>query len=223
MSAQHRPANAKLEDSKGHGPGTELLLVEGDSALASVVAVRNERTQAVLALQGKPLNAWVAAEARVAAHAQYRLLARALGLAAPTAVTESELASLRFERVMLLLDPDADGIHIGALLVLYVQRWLPALISHGKLWQLRAPMFELVCAVTGDVQHANNPPHCQALAARMAAAAGGAPPRVQAHRGLGSIAPQVLRARCLDPATRQASVVTAADVQAVIGVFGQPL
>jgi DNA gyrase subunit B len=222
MSAQHRPTNAKLEDCTDHGVGTELLLVEGDSALASVAAVRNESTQAVLALQGKPLNAWMASEARVAAHAQYRLLAQALGLAKPTAIAESELAGLRFERVMLLLDPDADGIHIGALLVLYVQRWLPALITSGKLFQLRAPMFELVCGVTGDVQHANNPPLCRALAASMAAAAGGAPPRVQAHRGLGSIAPAVLRTRCLDPATRQANVVTAADVQAVIAVFGQP-
>jgi DNA gyrase subunit B len=223
MSAQHRPTNAKLEDSQDHGAGTELLLVEGDSALASVAAVRNERTQAVLALQGKPLNAWVATQARVAAHAQYRLLAQALGLATPTAITETEMAKLRFERVMLLLDPDADGIHIGALLVLYVQRWLPALISSGKLFQLRAPMFELVCGVTGEVQHADNPLSCRALAARMATAAGGAPPRVQAHRGLGSITPEVLRARCLDPATRQAQAVTAADVQAVINVFGQPL
>jgi DNA gyrase subunit B len=223
MSAPHRPTNAKLEDSKDHGADTELLLVEGDSALASVVAVRNERSQAVLALQGKPLNAWVAHEARVAAHAQYRLLAQALGLATPTAITDNELAALRFERVMLLLDPDADGIHIGALLVLYVQRWLPTLITSGRLFQLRAPMFELVCAVTGDVQHANNPPQCQALSARMKATAGGAPPRVQAHRGLGSIAPEVLRARCLNPATRHASVVTTADVQAVIAVFGQPL
>jgi DNA gyrase subunit B len=223
MSALHRPTNAKLEDCTDHGAGTELLLVEGDSALASVVAMRNERKQAVLALQGKPLNAWAATEARVASHAQYRLLARALGLNSPTAITESELACLRFERVMLLLDPDADGIHIGALLVLYVQRWLPALITSGKLCQLRAPMFELVCAVTGDVQHADNPPQCRVLAAGMTAAAGGAPPRVQAHRGLGSITPEVLRARCLDPATRQAQAVTAADVQAVIDVFGQPL
>jgi DNA gyrase subunit B len=223
MSAQNRPSNAKLLDCQQHGPGSnaELLLVEGDSALASVAAMRDEQTQAVLALQGKPLNAWLANQKRVANHAQYQLLAQALGLATPTALDEHELATLRFERVALLLDPDADGIHIGALLLLYLQRWLPLLLSSGRVLQLRAPMFELVCPVTGDVQHADNPAQRQALAARMTTAAAGAPPRVLVHRGLGSIAPEVLRRRCLDPITRQAQVVGEADMQAVIAVFGQ--
>jgi DNA gyrase subunit B len=223
MSAQHRPTQAKLLDCQLHGPGSgaELLLVEGDSALASVAAVRDESCQAVLALQGKPLNAWVATAARVAQHAQYKLLAQALGLPSPTTVLDqSVLPTLRFERIALLLDPDADGIHIGALLLLYLQRWLPLLISTGRVIQLRAPMFELVCAVTGDVQHADNPPQRQALAARMTGTANGAPPRVLAHRGLGSIAPDVLRRRCVVPATRQAQVIGDADVQAVIAVFG---
>ncbi len=224
MSAPYRPTQAKLLDCQVHGPGSgaELLLVEGDSALASVAAVRDDRCQAVLALQGKPLNAWVATPARVAQHAQYTLLAQALGLPSPTtALDEALLATLRFERIALLLDPDADGIHIGALLLLYLQRWLPLLVSSGRVIQLRAPMFELVCAVTGDVQHADNPPQRQALVTRMTAAADGAPPRVLAHRGLGSIAPEVLRRRCVDPATRQAQVVSVADVQSVIAVFGQ--
>jgi DNA gyrase subunit B len=222
MSAQHRPNNAKLVDCAQHGAssGAELLLVEGDSALASVVAVRNEQNQGVLALQGKPLNAWSATQTRVAQHAQYKLFAQALGLATPTAMDEANLATLRFERVCLLLDPDADGIHIGALLMLYLQRWLPLLISSGRVLMLRAPMFELVCPATGDVQHADNPLQRQHLATRMTDAAGGAPPRVLAHRGLGSIAPEVLRSRCVDPRTRQAHVVGAADVSAVIAVFG---
>ena len=234
MNARYRPANAKLEDCQQHGAGTgtELLLVEGDSALASVCAVRNPRTQAVLALQGKPLNAWQASAARVAQHAQYRLLALALGVnAAPVTAQDADADAaaatatasqqpLRYERVLLLFDPDADGIHIGALLVLYVQRWHPQLIVQQQLWQVRAPMFELVAAASGEVQHADNPVHCQALAQRMAQAAGGERPLVQAYRGLGSIAPEVLRSRCVDPATRQAHAVTAADVQAVVDVFG---
>jgi DNA gyrase subunit B len=212
-----------LLDCQAHGPGSgaELLLVEGDSALASVAAIRDERRQAVLALQGKPLNAWVATDARVAQHAQYKLLAQALGLPSPTTpLDEALLTTLRFERIALLLDPDADGIHIGALLILYLQRWWPLLLSTGRVVQLRAPMFELVCEVTGDVQHADNPPQRVALATRMTLAASGMPPRVLSHRGLGSIAPEVLRRRCVDPATRSAQPVTDADVQAVVAVFG---
>ncbi len=224
MNARYRPANAKLTDCRDHGAGSgaELLLVEGDSAMASVCAVRNAHTQAVLALQGKPLNAWQAPAARVAQHAQYRLLAQALGVA--PAATSADAAGgqqqLRYERVVLLFDPDADGIHIGALLVLYVQRWLPLLIQHRQLWQVHAPMFELVSPESGEVQHADNPVHCQALVAKMSQAAGGVRPQVQAYRGLGSIAPEVLRSRCVDPASRRANAVGAADVQAVVDVFG---
>ena len=228
MVARYRPDHAKLNDCQHHGSGSgaELLLVEGDSALASVCAVRNPRTQAVLALQGKPLNAWHASATRVAAHAQYQLLAQALGLTTAAALAGAAgLAQpgpqpLRYDRVVLLFDPDADGIHIGALLVLYVQRWLPWLIQRQQLWQVRAPMFELVAADSGEVLQADNPMYCQALAERMAQAAGGARPRVQAYRGLGGIAPDVLRGRCVDPATRQAHAVVAADVQAVVDVFG---
>ncbi len=221
MSAQHAPGRAKLLDSTDHGAGTELLLVEGDSALASVGAVRNARTQAVLAFQGKPVNAWNASPARVAQHAQYQLLAQALGLASPVApLSAADVERLRYERLSLLFDPDADGIHIGALLVLYVQRWLPALIEHGRLWLLRAPMFELVSATDGEVLHADHPAQCRELAAQLSASAGGQAPRVQAHRGLGSIAPHVLRERCVDPATRAGHAVTPVEVQAVIAVFG---
>jgi DNA gyrase subunit B len=222
VSARHAPSRAKLADSLDHGPGTELLLVEGDSALASVCAVRDERTQAVLAFQGKPLNAWQASAPRVAAHAQYRLLAEALGLACAVApLTDGDLGRLRFERLALLLDPDADGIHIGALLVLFVQRWWPALIGAGRLWMLRAPMFELVAADSGEVRYADHPGQCQVLAAQMTQASGGQAPRIQAHRGLGSIRPAVLRERCVDPTTRAGHALAAAEVQAVVSVFGQ--
>ena len=220
-TSRHAPGRAKCADSQQHGAGTELLLVEGDSALSSVCAVRDEQTQAVLAFQGKPLNAWTAPAARVDAHAQYRLLAEALGLPRAThAMTAADTATLRHERLVLLFDPDADGIHIGALLVLYVQRWLPALIAQRRLWLLRAPMFELVSADSGEVLHADHPAECREMTQRLTEASSGRAPRVQAHRGLGSIAPAVLRERCVDPRTRSGRVVTEAEVRAVVSVFG---
>ena len=222
MSNRHSPSRCRFEDCRDHGPGSgaELLLVEGESALASVAAVRDARTQGVLALQGKPLNAWVASEARVAQHAQYRLLGEALGLARPTALDPQALALLRFERVVLLFDPDADGIHIGALMVMYVQRWLPALIESGRLWMARAPMFRLVSAASGEVLHADHPAQCREITERLRAQDDGRAPRVQAYRGLGGIEPAVLRQRCVDPATRTGHAVGASDVRAVLSVFG---
>jgi DNA gyrase subunit B/topoisomerase-4 subunit B len=222
MATRFAASRARFVDCQDHGAGSgaELLLVEGDSALSSVSAVRNSRTQGVLALQGKPLNAWQAPQARVAQHAQYRLLAEALGLADPTKLEARQLELLRFERVALLFDPDADGIHIGALMLLYVKRWLPALIDAGRLVMLRAPMFELVSAADGEVLHADHPGECRTMAEQLRQASSGQAPRVQAHRGLGSIAPAALRQRCVDPATRVQRIVGEADVQSVLAVFG---
>jgi DNA gyrase subunit B len=226
MATRFAQSRAKLVDCRQHdaGSGCELLLVEGDSAAHSVVAVRDERLQAVLPLQGKPLNAWAATQARVDAQVLFRQLADALGLREPTALPPA--ARLRFDRIALLFDPDADGIHIGTLMLLYFQRWLPGLIEDGRVWMVRAPMFELVPQARGaDApaaarRHAYNPAQCRELASAMRAEGGGTEVRVQAFRGLGSIAPDLLRSLCVAPATRVAHAVTAPDVQAVIEVFG---
>jgi DNA gyrase subunit B len=223
MTTRFSQARAKFADCQHHGAGSgaELLLVEGDSAQSSVMAVRHERTQAVLPLQGKPLNAWVANAAKVEQHLLFQQLAQALGLAKPTAMTEAECAALRFERIVLLFDPDADGIHIGALMLLYFKRWLPALLSGGRVWMVRAPMYELV-APDGVVHHAYNPTQCQQLQQTMRDATDPSAPKlqVQTMRGLGSIAPSVLRHLCVDPATRTAHSVDEREMQAVVEIFG---
>ncbi len=226
MTTRFSQARAKLADCQLHGAGAgaELLLVEGDSAQSSVLAVRDERTQAVLPLQGKPLNAWVANAAKVEQHILFQQLAPALGLAKPTAMSDAESAALRYERIVLLFDPDADGIHIGALMLLYFKRWLPALLSTGRVWLVRAPMYELVAA-DGTVHHAYNPTQCQQMTQdlRQEAGAEAAKPLVQTMRGLGSIAPSVLRSLCVDPATRVAHRVTDSEMQAVVEIFGGAL
>jgi DNA gyrase subunit B len=138
---------------------------------------------------------------------------------------------LRFERVVLLFDPDADGIDIGALMVLYFQRWLPHLIAGEHLWLARAPMFEIEVPAhlqnQGDAafQYADNPVHCRQLVEHMKvehlkAKSSGTEVRVRAFRGLGGLAPELLRDRCVNPATRMAHALGAADVQGVMEVFG---
>ncbi len=101
MARRFSQARAKLVDCREHGAGSgaELLLAEGDSAQSSVLAVRDERLQAVLPLQGKPLNAWATPAAKVVQQALFRQLAAALGLAQPTAISADEAAGLRFDRV----------------------------------------------------------------------------------------------------------------------------
>lgn len=219
--ARYAQSRAKLADCAAHGPGSgaELFLVEGDSARDSVLPVRDERCQAVLPLQGKPLNTWAASAEKVQRQVLFQQLAQALGLESPTAAPAGGVAALRYERVLLLFDPDADGIHIGALMTLYFARWLPALLDAGALWLVRAPMFELVDA-QGEIHHAWQPPQCERLVAEFTARDGGARPMVRTLRGLGGLAPQTLQRLCVQPGSRIAHAVTAREVQAVLDVFG---
>jgi DNA gyrase subunit B len=220
-SARYSQARAKLADSELHaaGSGAELILVEGDSAQDSVLAVRDARTQAVLPLQGKPLNAWAASRDKVERHVLFQQLAQALGLPGPTALPEDGIDALRYERIVLLFDPDADGIHIGALVQLYFARWLPAVVEAGRLWLCRAPMYELVDG-DGVVHHALTPDHRQRIEQSLRTTADAVPPMVRTLRGIGGFAPQTLHRLCVDPATRLARVLEPDDVQHAIDLFG---
>ncbi len=218
-------ATMRLTDSRQHGPGCELFLVEGESAAGAVAAVRDARTQAVLPCQGKPLNAWRASPARVAAYPLYPQLAGALGLASATGPADGDVAAPRFERLLLLLDPDADGIHIGALLLLYLQRFATDWLAQERVLMVRSPLAGLRVAArdTGETEDvwAYTPEQARRLRERAdAERERWMVLREWGFRGLASLPPDVLRATCIDPATRRADVVTPAQMQSVVDVFG---
>jgi DNA gyrase subunit B len=114
----------KLQDCQQHGinSGTELFLVEGDSASSAVGGLRNVQFQAVLPMQGKPLNTIKSTPQKMAENPLFKALIDALG----TGYGDSfQLKNLRYERIVLLMDPDADGIHCGALLLMFFYRCTP--------------------------------------------------------------------------------------------------
>jgi DNA gyrase subunit B/topoisomerase-4 subunit B len=208
----------KLSDCDVHGPGSgaELFVVEGDSAASAVVAVRDPRLQAVLAMQGKPLNAVRATDRRVAAHPFYRALTAALGTGWGAAC---DPARLRYERLVLLTDPDADGIHCGALVLMFLHRWLSTLLVRGRVQVVRAPVGVVEPADGGPRVHAFAEPQFQAECAAGRQRDGGAF-RALRYRGLASLDPQDLSRLCVAPATRNARTLTAADAEHAIDVFG---
>ena len=105
----------KLINSRTHGAGTELFIVEGDSAASTVAHLRDGVFQAVLPMQGKPLNAIKARPEKVANYPLFKAVMDSLGAGFGT---DFDLDKLQFERVVLLFEPDADGIHSGALVLL---------------------------------------------------------------------------------------------------------
>ena len=206
-----------LADCACHGPesGAELFVVEGRSAAESVLAVRDARRQAVLPLQGKPLNGARATAARVAADPFLGALSAALGTGWGEACA---LGGLRYERVLLLHDPDADGIHIGALLLMHLARWLPALLDAGRIERVHAPVGEVRGAPGSAPTLAFGDAHFRALCEQSRTRTDECV--AVRYRGLGSIGAEALRATCIDPATRLTTVLGAADARMAACAFG---
>jgi DNA gyrase subunit B len=202
---------ARLDDCRREGPDAakELFVVEGESAATAVARVRDAAYQAVLPMQGKPLNAARAARARVLSHPLFGPLIEALGTGLEP---DYHHESLRFERILLLMDPDADGIHCGMLLVMFFHRWMPRLIESGRVELVRPPWGEVT--VAGRSYHAVSDMELMSLADRARA---DGPVCIRRYRGLAAIDADVIQRTCISPATRRTSRVSTGDVAAMRG------
>lgn len=219
----------QLLDSYKHGNNCELFIVEGESAANSVSALCDRQFQAVLPLQGKPLNAHKATKNKVNASPLHVQFAMALGLKTPTAITQTELANLNFGNIYLLFDPDADGIHIGALVLMYIQKWLPELIAHNKVHMIRLPMFSITSKTLSANTNSKKDdlktefaylPEQFASIKKQIEQNNGIVLKTQRYQSVGSVPANVLHSLCIDPATRKTAVVDGAHINAVLQIFG---
>jgi len=204
-------ARAKLVDSAEHGGAAELFVVEGDSAAAAVVRVRDPRCQAVLPMQGKPLNAARVSRAKVFEHPFFGPLAAALDTGCESLCDPRRG---RYGRVLVLTDPDADGIHCGFLVLLFLHRFMRPLLDAGRVQLVRPPWGEVVA--DGELVHAFSEPELTALADRHRERDAVS---VRRYHGLASLDADLIREACVDPHTRRTVGVSAADVAAMIEVI----
>ena len=118
---------------------------------------------------------------------------------------------------MLLMDPDADGIHASALLLLFFHRWMPALVARGHVEQVHAPLGEVRTA-DGGLRYAYTDPQFQALIAELRASG---PARFETlrYRGLAGLDAGVLSEQCVHRATRRGRILTPDDAKAAMEVF----
>jgi DNA gyrase subunit B len=212
---RHTPP--KLHDCQFHGTGSgaELFIVEGDSASAAVARLCNPQLQAVLPMQGKPLNAVKASAQKVAQNTLFQALLAALGTGCGD---QFELNQLRYQRVLLLMDPDADGIHCGALMLMFFHKHLPALLAGGHIYLVRAPVGEVVDLQTGEIRYAFIESEFVALCGAQLRAN---PARFNArrYRGLAGISPSQLAHFCVNPDTRRAVLMGLGDGQMAADIF----
>jgi DNA gyrase subunit B len=212
----------KFEDCVVHrrDAGNELFIVEGDSASGAVVNIRDPQLQAVLPMQGKPLNALRATGDRVAEFSLYKQLVEALGIPLTDMETGeiSDLSTARFDRVLLLFDPDADGIHCGALMLMFFYRWMRPLLESGRVLMVRPPLFVISFAASEQTFHAYSPDHAGKIMSELKRR-GATDIKSHHHRGLASIDPKLLASSCVHPSTRKADVMTVKDAEEAISVF----
>ncbi|MBU1288458.1 MAG: DNA topoisomerase IV subunit B [Alphaproteobacteria bacterium] len=195
----------KLADCAEKGPeGTELFLVEGDSAGGSAKQARDRKTQAILPLRGKILNVESASADKLAGNQEINDLALALGTQLGR---KFDLDELRYERIIIMTDADVDGAHIAALLITFFYRLTPGLIESGRLFMAQPPLFRL--SNKGTIAYAMNEEHRTEVMAKHFK------PNQKVDmvrfKGLGEMNPSQLKETTMNPATRTLARVTLPD------------
>ena len=197
----------KLSDCTAPGSaGSELFIVEGDSAGGSAKQGRDRVHQAILPLRGKVLNVESAPLAKVLENKELSDLVTALGCGLGK---HFEPRRLRYDRVIILADADADGNHIATLLLTFLYRYLPKLIANGKIYLAQPPLYRIDAAK--QTFWALDDDQRNAILTKIEHGNGRIRTDVTRFKGLGEMMPKVLWETTLNPRTRRLLRVEIAD------------
>ena len=186
----------KLADcSANQAEGTELFIVEGDSAGGSAKQARNRMNQAVLPLRGKILNVANAGRDKLAANQQLADLVQALGAGTRSHYKDPDL---RYEKIIIMTDADVDGAHIASLLITFFYQEMPELIRNGHLYLAVPPLYRLTQG--GKTIYARTDAHKDELLATVFKGKGKV--EVGRFKGLGEMLPSQLKETTMDPSKR---------------------
>ena len=192
----------KLADCTNNAAqGSELFIVEGDSAGGSAKQARNRASQAVLPLRGKILNVASATRDKLVANQQLNDLSQALGCGSGVHYKEEDL---RYEKIIIMTDADVDGAHIASLLITYFYRQMPKLIHAGHLYLAVPPLYRLTQGATHA--YARDDAHREEIIQRVLTGRGKI--EVSRFKGLGEMMPAQLKETTMDARSRSLLRVT---------------
>ncbi|WP_375243004.1 DNA topoisomerase IV subunit B [Sphingomonas parapaucimobilis] len=200
-SARKLRLPGKLTDCSADSPeGTELFIVEGDSAGGSAKQARDRKTQAILPIRGKILNVASATSTKILQNQEIADLTLAMGCGTRK---DCDPTQLRYEKIVIMTDADVDGAHIATLLMTFFFQEMPDLVRRGHLYLAQPPLYRLT--VGAKSLYARDDAHRAELERT---AFKGKKVDVARFKGLGEMNPGQLRETTMDPASRSLIRIT---------------